>query len=87
MIERGHKPFINALSKMTNGGFGNWVNNLFTILWADRSTVRRSTKHIPFYLLYGREPVLFIELKVSTWRIFLWNEIYNTAELFIMRVR
>jgi hypothetical protein len=32
MIERGHKPFINALSKITNEGLGNWVNNLFTIL-------------------------------------------------------
>jgi hypothetical protein len=72
---------------MINGEFKNWVNNLLIVLWADRSTMRRSIEHIPFYLFYGREPVLPIKLKVPTWRIFLWDEIYNTAELFIMRAR
>jgi hypothetical protein len=66
MIERGYKSFINALFKMTNGGLGNWVNNLFVVLWADRFIVRRSTGYISFYLFYGREPVLFIEFEVPT---------------------
>jgi hypothetical protein len=70
MIERGHKLFINALSKMTNKGLRNWVNNLLTILWANRFIVRRSIRHTPFYLLYDREPVLPIKLEVPIWRIF-----------------
>ena len=40
MIERGHKPIVDALSKMTNGGLGNWMENLPAVLWADRSTVK-----------------------------------------------
>ena len=32
MIERGHKPVINALAKITKGGIGKWVRNLYTIL-------------------------------------------------------
>jgi hypothetical protein len=32
MIERDHKLLINALSKMTNEGLENWVNNLSVIL-------------------------------------------------------
>jgi hypothetical protein len=87
MIERGHKSFINALSKMTNGGLGNWVNNLFIILWADRFTVRRSTEHTPFYLFCDREPVLPIKLEIPIWRIFLWDEVYDTAKLLAMRAR
>jgi hypothetical protein len=87
MIERDHKLLINALSKMTNGELGNWVGNLPAILWVNRSTVRRSIGHTPFYLFCGREPVLPIELEVPIWRIFLWDEIYNTAELFAMRAR
>jgi hypothetical protein len=71
MIERGYKLFVDALFKMTNGGFGNWVDNLFVVLWVDRFTVRRSTGHIPFYLFCGREFVLFIEFEVPIWRIFL----------------
>jgi hypothetical protein len=70
MIERGYKLFINALSKMTNEGFRNWVNNLPAILWANRSIIRRSTGHTSFYLLYDREPILFIKFKIPTWRIF-----------------
>jgi hypothetical protein len=70
MIERDYKSLINALSKMTNKELRNWIDNLPTILWADRSTIKRSTKHTPFYLLYSREPILPIKLKIPTWRIF-----------------
>jgi hypothetical protein len=71
MIERGYKSFINALSKMTNERLKNWVNNLFAVLWADRFIIKRSIRHIPFYLFYDKESVLFIKLKVPIWRIFL----------------
>jgi hypothetical protein len=70
MIEKDHKPLINALSKITNKGLRNWVNNLPAILWANRSIIRRSTEHTPFYLLYDKEPILPIKLKIPTWRIF-----------------
>jgi hypothetical protein len=87
MIERGYKLLINALFKIINKGFGNWVNNLFAVLWADRFTVRRSTRHIPFYFFCGREPVLPIKLEIPIWRIFFWDEVYDTAEFLVMRVR
>ncbi len=35
MIERGHKPIVDALSKMSEGGSKNWVRNLHTVLLAD----------------------------------------------------
>jgi hypothetical protein len=71
MIERDYKLFINALSKITNGELKNWIDNLLAILWADRSIIRRSTGHIPFYLFYSREPILLIKFKIPIWRIFL----------------
>jgi hypothetical protein len=70
MIERDYKLFINALSKITNKGLRNWINNLPAILWANRFTIRRSTRHIPFYFLYNKEPILSIKFKIPTWRIF-----------------
>ena len=66
MIERGHKPIVDALSKMSEGGRENWVRNLPAVLWADRSTVRTSTGLTPYYLNCGSEPVLPIELEVPT---------------------
>ena len=87
MIERGHRPVVQALSKMTNGGMGKWVDNLPTVLWANRTTVRASTGNTPFYLNSGNEAVLPIELEIPTWRILPWNEVHITDELLAMRAR
>ena len=87
MIERGHKPIVDALSKMSDGGSTNWVRNLPAVLWADRSTVRTSTGLTPYYISCGNEPVLPIELEIPTWRILPWSEVHSTADLLAMRAR
>ena len=87
MIERGHKPIVDALSKMSDRGSTNWVRNLPAVLWADRSTVRTSTGLTPYYICCGSEPVLPIELGVIIWRILTWSEIHSTADLLAMRAR
>ncbi len=84
MIERGHKPIVDALSKMFAGGSTNWVRNLPAVLWADRSTVYTSTGLTPYYINCGSEPVLPIKLEVPTWRILPWDEVQSTADLLAM---
>ena len=69
MIERSHKPIVDALLKISDGGSTNWVQNLPAVLLADRSTVRSSTSLSPYYITCGSEPVLPIELEIPTWRI------------------
>ena len=69
MIKRGHKPIVDALSKMSDGGSTNWVRNLPAVLWADGSTVRTFTGLTPYYIKCESEPVLPIELEISTWQI------------------
>lgn len=66
MIERGHKPIIDALSKMSDRGSINWVRNLPAILWTNQSIVRTSTGLTPHYISYGNESVFFIELEILT---------------------
>lgn len=85
MIEKRHKPIIDVLSKMSNGGSTNWIRNLPMVLWANRSTVRTSTGLTPYYISCGNEPVLFIELEIPTWQIFPWDEVYTTSNLVAMR--
>ena len=87
MVERGHKPIVDALSKMTNGGLLKWVDNLHAVLWADRTTVKKSTGHTPFYLNHGCEPMLPIELEIPTWNVLPWYEVRSTAELLSLRAR
>jgi hypothetical protein len=66
IIERDYPPIINTFAKITDSGEGNWVQNLHTILWADRTTVRKNTGYTSFYLNIGSEPILPIELDIPT---------------------
>ncbi len=87
MIEHGHKPIVDVLSKMSDGGSTNWVQNLPAVLWADQSTVRTSTGLTPYYICCGSEPVFLIELEVPTWRILSLSKVYSTADLLAIRAR
>lgn len=86
IIERGHKPIIDALSKMSDGGFANWVRNLSAVLWADRSIMRTSTGLTSYYICCGNESILPIELEIPTWRILSWDELHTTSSLLAMRI-
>jgi hypothetical protein len=75
IIERDYLPIINIFAKMIDGGKGNWVQNLYAVLWADRTTVRKSTGYIFFYFNVGSEPILPIELDIPIWKIFPWGSV------------
>ncbi len=87
MIERGHKPILDAISKMSKGRPIHWVRNLPTVLLADRSTIRTFTGFNPYYICCGSKPLLPIELKILTWRILPWDKIHSTADLSAVYAR
>jgi hypothetical protein len=89
MVERGHKPIVDALAKLMDGGFGNWVRNLLSVLFADCTLVHQPTGKTPFWVVYRREAILPVELKFQTWRILEWEKIKNQdrAELLALRTR
>lgn len=87
MIERGHKPIVDTLSKLSDGGSANWVRYLPTVLWANRSTVRTSTGLTPYYISCGNELALPIELEIPTCRILPWDDVHTTSDLLAMRAR
>jgi len=87
MIERGHKPITDALAKLIDGGLGSWVRNLSTVLFADQTSIHQPTRRTPFWVVYGREAVLPIELKFRTWRVLEWEKITGRAELLVLRTR
>ena len=87
MIERGHKPIVDVLSKISNRGTTNWVQNLPAVLWADWSTIHTSTGLTPYYICYSSELVLLIKLEVPIWQILPWGKVYLTADLLAMCAR
>jgi hypothetical protein len=52
MVERGHKPITDALEKLTDRGLGNWVRNLSTVFFTDRTSVHQPTSKTPFWIVY-----------------------------------
>ena len=53
---------MNGLKKRLEGTKGMWAEELSNVLWAYRTTPRRSMGETPFSLTYGREAVIPTEI-------------------------
>ena len=64
MVERGHKPFVDGLTKASLRLNVGWADNyLFhSALWADRVSVKRTTGYTPYVLRFGQECILPIDV-------------------------
>jgi hypothetical protein len=87
LVERGHGPLVNALSKYTRDGPADWVRYLSLALWSDRITTRRSTGYTPFELVYGRDCLLPVDLDVMSWRVIDWEDVRDREQLLGARIR
>jgi len=45
---------------------GRWVEELPNVLWAYRTTPRRSTREMPFSMTYGTEIVILVEIRLES---------------------
>ena len=60
---------MNGLKKRLEGAKGRWTEELPNVLWAYRTTPRRSTGEIPFSLTYGTEAVIPVEINLCSARV------------------
>ncbi|XP_071712726.1 uncharacterized protein [Rutidosis leptorrhynchoides] len=58
-----------------------WVDEMPYILWAHRTTPKRSTGETPFSLVYGTEAVIPAEIRVPTQRILAFDTENNSSIL------
>ncbi|KAL0410494.1 UNVERIFIED_CONTAM: hypothetical protein Slati_3639100 [Sesamum latifolium] len=65
---------------MLDGARGTWVEELTSVLWSYRTTLRGSTRESPFTLVYGTEAIIPAELRMPSHRILHFNE-ENSAQL------
>lgn len=85
MVERGHQPVVDALSKLESNTLRPWPRRLHGVLWADRTTVRAATGMTPAAVMYGQDHTLPVELLFPTWRVTAWDGIQTTAQLLAAR--
>nr|AAQ56303.1 putative gag-pol precursor [Oryza sativa Japonica Group] len=52
----------------------SWLEELPVVLWANWTTPSRATRETPFFLVYGVEAVLPLELSLGSPRVALYNE-------------
>ena len=71
--ETVNKVIVSELKKMLDDAKGIWVEELPHILWAYRTTPRRSTGETPFSMSYGAEVVIPIETSFLTLRTQSFN--------------
>ena len=71
MVLQGLKPRIfNWLNKFS----ARWVTKLLAVLWSLRTTPSRATGYTPFFMVYGSEAVLSMDLDYGAPRIRAYDE-------------
>ncbi|KAI3771957.1 hypothetical protein L6452_03129 [Arctium lappa] len=68
LAESSNKTIINSIKKRLKAAKRKWVEELPSVLWANRTTPRTSTGQTPFSLIYGCEAVLPIDVRLPTSR-------------------
>ena len=69
-IEATNKNIKRILRKMVETS-RDWLEKLPFALWAYRTFIRTSTRVIPYFLVYGMEAVLHVEIEIGSLRIAL----------------
>ena len=87
VVERGHYIIREALVKACEGNISKWPDLVHHAFFADRITVRKATGFSPYYLLYGVDPVLPLDLFEATYLVSGFKKDISTEELLSLRIR
>ena len=63
--ERFNQTLERAITKIVNEDHDDWDQHLDGILFSYRTAQHDSTKHTPFYVMFGRQPILPIDMDLN----------------------
>ena len=75
--EAVNKTILSGLKKRLDSAKGNWAKELPNVLWAYRTTPRRSTGETSFSLTYGAEAVIPAKVNLCSARVDGFNPAHN----------
>ena len=73
-VEAFNKLIADGKKKRIEKAGGLWADELINVLWSIRTTTKGATGETPFFMVYGAEAVLPIELVEPTLRVMLYKE-------------
>jgi hypothetical protein len=79
-VESANKIVLDGLKRRLYAAKGSWVDQLDSVLWATRTTPKRSTGETPFGMVYGSEAVSPTEIKATSYRVETFSESQNDLE-------
>ena len=69
MVERFNRTLGESIAKLSQDGEREWDQYVDATLFAYRTKTHKTTGYSPFYLIYGRQATLPVELKIPSGRI------------------
>jgi ribonuclease HI len=80
-VEVTNRTLLKQIKTRLEGAKSMWVEELPSVLWAYRTTVRTPTRETPFKLTFGTEAVIPIEIGLTTLRTTFHKEEENEGQL------
>ncbi|GMQ07022.1 hypothetical protein CsSME_00051393 [Camellia sinensis var. sinensis] len=72
-VKAANKTILDGIKKRLEVAKGKWVEKLPNVLWAYRTTPRKSTGESPFVMAYGTEVVIPVEISIPGIRTREWR--------------
>uniref|UniRef100_A0A2N9F1K7 Uncharacterized protein n=1 Tax=Fagus sylvatica TaxID=28930 RepID=A0A2N9F1K7_FAGSY len=80
-VEVTNRSLLKLIKTRLEGAKGLWPEELPSILWAYRTTVRIPTGETPFRMTFGSEAVVPVEIGLTTLRTSIYDEQKNEEQL------
>ena len=73
-VERANESLLKGIkARLVRARFG-WVDELPSVLWAHRTSLKKSNGETPFSLTYGSEAMIPAEIGMPTHRTIMFDE-------------
>ena len=86
VVERHHRFLKDVISHFVNKSASDWEDYLQLAMLAYRSAPNKATNETPFYLQFGRDPVLPFDVIVAPRRV-CYNVEDNYKEEMVLRMQ
>ncbi|GKE57115.1 reverse transcriptase domain-containing protein, partial [Tanacetum coccineum] len=82
-VERVNRSVGEGIKARLGEENKNWVEEVSHVLWAHHTTIKKSNVHTPFFLTYGTEVVIPVEIGMPSLKCAKINQAVNDEALLI----